>query len=286
MIRRADQPEAEPKTVQYAVVDPDFLSVFDIELAAGRFYSDGIVSDMDQSILVNQTAVELFGLDEPIGRQLMWGDKTKTVVGVVKDYNQLPVNNLNGIIPMVFVAGKKSFSVVAVELADQDDSSVWPGLQRVWEKVLPDVPFEYAFLSDKINDSFGYEQRLRLAFIIFASLAVLIAFLGIVGLASFAAERRTKEIGVRKALGADVPGLVSLLSREFVLLSVISSAVALPPASYLAHVWVQHFPFRTEIGAGLYVASALTALLVAMIGAGFQAVRAARGNPVEALRYE
>jgi putative ABC transport system permease protein len=285
-VRRGDQPEAEPGMVQYVVVDPDFLSVFDIVLAEGRFYSDDIASDVDQSIVINQTAARLFELDAPIGHQLVRGDRTMTVVGVVKDYNQLPVNNPNGIMPMIFMVGKKSFSVVAVELAGHNDPNVLTSLQQAWEKLFPDVSCGYAFLTDKISGSFGYEQRLRTAFIVFASLAVLIAFMGIVGLASFAAERRTKEIGVRKALGADVLSLVGLLSREFLLLSLISAAVSLPPATYIARAWVQQFPFHTDIGPTLYVGSAIMALWVALLGAGYQAFRAARANPVEALRYE
>jgi putative ABC transport system permease protein len=286
MAGRADQPETEPRMVQYVVVDPDFLSVFDIELAEGRFFSEELGSDADQSIVINQTAARLFELDSPLGQQLVRGDQAMTIVGVIRDYNQLPVNNLNGIMPTIFMVGKKSFSMVAVELAGEDDADVMSGLRQAWAQVLPDVPCESTFLSDKIDESFGYEYRLRRAFTIFATLAVLIAFLGIVGLASFAAERRTKEVGVRKALGAGVTGLVSLLSREFVLLSLIAAAVALPTATYFANIWMRHFPFHADIGIALYVGSAGTVLLVALMGAGYQAIRAARGNPVEALRYE
>ena len=286
LVRRADQPEEEPQFVQYVTVDHDFLSTFDIELAAGRFFDEDVVSDKDQSILINQTAVEQFELEEPIGHQFVRSDETLTVVGVVKDYHQLPVNNPNGIMPMLFMLGESSFRAVAVELRPDSGAGVLASLRRAWEKVLPEVPFEYTFLRDEISSSYDYERNLRLVITVFGALAGLIACLGVFGLASLAAERRTKEIGVRKVLGASVSGLVSLLTREYVVLSVVSSVIALPLVGYFVNDWLQRFPFQTELGADLYLVSALTAVLVALIAAGVQALKAARANPVEALRYE
>ena len=159
-------------------------------------------------------------------------------------------------------------------------------VENVWSEFAPDQPFEYSFLEDDLNAMYNSEEELSQIVIYFALLAVLIACLGLFGLASFSAEQRIKEVGVRKVLGASIPQVLYLLTRDFMLLIIIAFVIAAPGAYYLSNWWLQNFAFSVDVSVLTFILSGLMAMLVALLTVGYKTYKAARSNPVKALRFE
>lgn len=278
----------EPVTIDTMVIDEEFVEMFGLEMVAGRDFSPQIESDPKDAFIVNETAVEALGWGSPaeaVGKEVIWGGiKPGRVVGVVKDFHYRPLRF--PIQPLILHVRPLVFHYVFARIDSADVAGALASLEESWRRVLPDRPFEYFFLDAEFARLYRAEEALAKAFGYFAVIALVVACLGLLGLAAYSAQKRTKEIGVRKVLGASSPGLVVLLSREVTALVLIAAVLALPAALLVMNRWLEDFAFRIDLSPAPFVAGALAALLIAWVTVASQAWRAAVKRPVETLRYE
>ena len=284
-------PDGDPtkeRTFRINEVDDSFFETFDIPVLRGRAFSADVASDTSQAIILNETAVRLLGWeDDPIGRQIVlpaYDNLSLTVIGVVKDYHNLTLRE--EIAPMGFLARWKMFYSLTLRIRPENTAQTLSFLETQWKHFVPDAPFEYHFLDEMIDWIYFNEQLTGKMLGVFSLLAIFVACLGLFGLAAFMVQSRTKEIGVRKVLGASTSHLVMLLSREFVLLILLANLIAWPIAYYLMRDWLSGFAYQTDLNVLPFVASAIMALIIAFGTVSMQAIRAARSNPIDALRYE
>jgi len=279
-------------------IDSDFLGTFGIELAAGRNFSpefpadaaDGTDPKSPRGILLNEEAVRRMGWADPIGRQVIEdydnGRTYLTVVGVIKDFHFASLRS--GIRPMNFFFSNRSNRYVSVKIRGEDVRGTVGFVEAAWKRLYPDLPFDSFFLDTVFDQYYRSEQRQRELFGVLSLLAIFIASLGLFGLAAHAAEQRTKEIGVRKVLGASTSGIVRLLSREFTLWILIANLLAWPVAYLFLNRWLRGFAYRIELSnqLGWFVFAGGLSLIIAWLTVGVQAVKAAAANPVQSLRHE
>ena len=284
-----DGDRTKERTIRINEVDDSFFEIFDIPVLRGRVFSADVASDTSQAIILNETAVRLLGWkDDPIGKQIetpaAFNNQTLTVIGVVKDYHSLSLRE--EIAPMGFVARWRLFYSLALRVRPEETAQTLSFLETQWKRFVPDAPFRYMFL-DEIIQRYYFNERLTGKMLgVFSLLAIFVACLGLFGLAAFMVQSRTKEIGVRKVLGASTSHLVMLLSREFLLLILLANLIAWPIAYYLMRDWLSGFAYQTDLNVLPFVASAIMALIIAFGTVSMQAIRAARSNPIDALRDE
>lgn len=256
------------------------------KIKEGRDFSPEFKSD-SIAFIVNETAVKYMGLENPVGEFVKWGDNGSfKIVGVVKDmvtqspYDQVP--------PMLFTLHYGRFlNYVNIKIREGGNTKeALAHAEKVFKKYDPESLFSYSFLDEQYAKNFFNEERMGLLASFFAGLAILISCLGIFGLSAFVAEQRTKEIGVRKVLGASVYSLWQLLSKEFVLMVIVSCCIAIPIGNYYMNAWMERYTYRTEIGWEIFVVSVLGALAITVLTVSFQAIKAALANPVRSLRTE
>jgi len=271
-------------SVSYDLIDEHTVAVLGMKIVAGRMFSSSIVSD-SSSFLINQTAAEAFGWKDPIGKHISMGESYNgPVIGVVEDFHFESLRH--EVKPLILLLSRWSPANMAVRLRPGNTVQAVERVRALWKETVPNVPFEFSFLDADYQKLYQNEERVASVFSTFTALAIVIACLGLFGLASFTAEQRTKEIGIRKVLGATDVGIVSLLTREFAQLVLIATVVAIP-ISYLAmDRWLQSFAYRTEMGWWVFALAGGTAIAIAILTVSYQAIRAALANPVEALRYE
>lgn len=271
-------------------VDHDYLSTLDIEVKEGRDFSREFLSD-SSAILLNEAAVERLGWDEALGMKLStYGGSqenprvdTYTVIGVVKDFHFQSLRNR--IEPLVFELGR-SRGYLSLKIDGQNIPNTVDYLQDKWVEFAPGQPFQYSFLDQRFNDMYENEQKLGKIFSVFAFLAIFIACLGLYGLAAFTAEQRTKEIGVRKVLGASIMSIITLLSKEFLKLVGIAFLIAAPISYYFMNSWLRDFENRTNINLTVFLLAGIVALVIAWVTMSFQSWNAARVNPAKSLKDE
>ncbi len=276
-------------TVPWFHVDYDYIPAMGMQMVAGRNFSRDFATD-SSALIINEAAARYF-FDEanPLGQELSrFGDTpgdfdTHTVVGVVQDFHYSTMRDK--IMPMVIVLGG-NISALSMRVQPDQVPSVLATLEAQWKQFVPDLPFEYSFLDERFNDVYQSEEKLGTIFTIFCSLALFIACLGLFGLASFTAEQRMKEIGIRKVLGASVSSLVLMFSKNFTKLVLIALLLALPLAYFIMDRWLADFAYRVTLGASTFLIGGGIALLIAWLTVGFQSVRAAVANPVDSLRSE
>jgi len=279
-------PVEQMQMMESISIDSDFVPTLKMQIVAGRNFT---VDTFDEKggILINETAARQFGWDNPVGKQiteLSDYHPTKTVVGVIKDFHIRP---LHGIIKPIYIENEpKLFSYFFIKIRAEKISQTISFLERKWKEIVPAYPFDYWFLDEAFEGKYKAETKLNDHFIIFSLIAIVIACLGLFGLASFTAEQRTKEIGIRKSFGASITGLILLLSKEFTKWVFIANIIAWPVAYFAMNHWLKNFAYRINIGLGIFILAALLALVIALLTVGYQAIKAARANPVEALRYE
>ncbi len=271
-------------------VDYDYLKTMGMELAAGRNFSKDYGAD-SSAILITETAARLLGLQNPLGKMLYGtannGVESATVpfqiIGVVKDFHFESLHKKLGPLSMRLNsrAGLLSFKVSEANL-----KTLIPQIESKWKAIAPGMPFSYRFMSNSFDDMYRSEQRASTLAIVFALLAIFIACLGLFGLVTYMAEQRNKEIGIRKVLGASVSNVVTLLSKDFLLLVLLSSVIAFPIAWWAMHTWLKDFEYRINISIWVFIIAILAALLIALITVSFQAIKAAIANPVKSLRSE
>jgi hypothetical protein len=261
----------------------DLVETMDIDLAEGRTFSRKFGND-STSFVINETAARSMGMDEPVGQGLtLWGTEG-TIVGVVKDFH---MNSMyRPIEPVIFRFDPDDADILYVRLAAGQTTEALDGLKGVYAKFNPNFPLDYQFLDEDFEETYRSEVVIGSLANSFAAVALLIACLGLFGLASFTAEQRTKEIGVRKVLGASVASVVTLLSREFLLLVGGAFIIAAPVAYYLMSDWLSEFEYHTELSLGVLAFAGVGALLIAWITVSYQSIKVATANPAVALRSE
>jgi len=289
-------PKIKGKTATISVnaIDPDFFQTYDVEMVEGRNFSWTIGADRDNRFIVNEAALSFFDLDSPLGQSVESvpnGDGQGEIIGVVKDFH---FNSLHAKInPVIFYWLDWPHSKVSVKISfgnrtasTSEMRNTIRHIKKKWGELCPDYPFEYSFLDESYDLQYKSEEKLSEAFIRFALLAVFIACLGLFALAAFTAEQRTKEIGVRKVLGASSSQIVLLLTREYAKWILVANIIAWPVALYAMNTWLKNFAYRTSLGAGIFLLSAMTAMIVALFTVIFQSTKAAFADPIDALRFE
>jgi putative ABC transport system permease protein len=266
--------------------DSSFFDTYSMKLAAGRFFSSKIPTDTTKAVLVNEAAVRTFGWQKPenaIGKRFGKGDDTRYVIGVIKDFN---FESLHKPVEALVIGYALNGRSISLKIDGRHIDEAINHLKKIWQSSVQDVPLTYSFIDQNIEHQYGNEQKMQGIFYAFAGLSLLIACLGLFGLSIFIVERKVKEIGIRKVLGASVPGIVGLLSKDFFKLVIIAALIASPLAYYFMHQWLQDFAYRINIGWWVFVVSGLIALCIALITISFKAIRAAVANPVKSLRTE
>ncbi|MCJ7812832.1 FtsX-like permease family protein, partial [bacterium] len=266
-------------------VDYDYLETVGIQLIAGRSFSEEIPSDIKNAIILNETALKVYGGLELVGQQLNGiGVWNSTLIGVVKDYH---VESLyDDIWPVCFRLNLDYLQQIVVRISADNVAGTIDFLQKEWKKAVPQYPFEYQFADDAVNQIYRVEQNIGKLIAASTLLAIFIACLGILGLSVYLITRRTKEIGLRKILGASITGIVSMLTKDFIKWAVLSNIFAWPIAWYAMNKWLQNFAYHVNLSWWIFVLSGVLTLVVALLTVSYQAIRAATANPVESLRYE
>jgi putative ABC transport system permease protein len=274
-------------------VDHHFIDAYDIKLLAGRNFSEDFGTDKD-AMIVNIAALKILGITKPaeaIGRKVetSWTNE-KTIIGVVNDFHQKSLKTAYD--PIVFVLdnrGDRGYYSVKLNITDasqQNLPEVIGAVNKVWNQAFPGNPFDYFFADAYFDEQYKSDQRFGKAFALFACLAIFVACLGLFGLVAFTTAQKTKEIGVRKVLGASESTIVLLLSRDFMQLVVIANIIAWPVAYWVMKQWLQNYAFRIDISLWLFLLPTVLVLLIASLTLSFQTMKAARTNPVKALKYE
>jgi putative ABC transport system permease protein len=260
-----------------------------MQLAEGRDFSRDIPGDTSTALLVNEAMVERMAWDEPIGKRFELGGPdgplTYQVIGVVKDYHQ---NSLYDVIePLMFFFGKNLHNVF-IKLDTKDLKRSISGIENIWKEVYSDKPFEYVFLDEAFDEQYKADQKRGTLFTIFSGITIFIACLGLLGLASYTTEQRSKEIGIRKVIGASLSQVLVLLMREFVILTIIASILAAPLAYYFMGEWLESFAYRIVLTGelGTFALSMVVGVFITLLTVGFHAYRAATSNPVVSLKEE
>jgi len=269
-------------------VDYDLIKTMGYEVVAGRFFSRDFPADSSR-ILINETAMRQFGWDSFEGKKIMsrfntMEEREVEVIGVLKDFNFETLKST--IRPMIiFLGGEPNFEM-GIRFASGDAQKNLAIVESAWKKYAPDAPFEYSFLDANFDATFKSEQRMGQLFIIFTGLAILIACLGLLGLAAFSAEQRTKEIGIRKVMGASVPNLIFLMTKDFSRLVMVSFIIAAPFAWWALEKFLQRYPYHIDFPWWVLILAGSLALVFAVIIVSTQALRAATANPSQSLRSE
>ncbi|MFH1893775.1 MAG: ABC transporter permease [Candidatus Zixiibacteriota bacterium] len=278
----------EPVNLPTLFVDRDYVRTLGLIITEGRDFSDDDASGVN-GFIINEMAAERFGWDLPIGKRIeaFAGDyllRDNRVIGVVKDYHfRLLRTRLQ---PLVLVVDPDRCDFPIVRIDKHDMQGAIASMRDKWNRLIPGRPFEFNFVDQYIASQYRKEQQFGSLLGYACLLSLGIACLGLLGLASFTSQQRTKEIGIRKVLGASTIKIVRLLTREYVILIAVSNVIAWPIAYYLMKSWVENFPYRNDIGFSTLILSGALALAVALITVSFQAIKAALANPVESLRHE
>ncbi|MGH7453625.1 MAG: ABC transporter permease, partial [bacterium] len=273
-------------TLYHLGVDYDFVPAYSLELKAGRNFSEDFTTD-DKAVLLNELAVKQLGfenIESAVNQKIRRGRDTLTVVGVVANFHQQGLQK--AIDPIIMLLRPDIRGYYSAKIQTADVQGTLAALQKIWEKHFPADPFNFFFLDELFDQQYRADMIFGKVFGAFAFLAVLIACFGLLGLSAYNVVQRTKEIGVRKVLGASVVSIVEMLSKDFVKLVLAANLVAWPIAYFAMNRWLQDFAYRVNIGWWIFALAGGVALLIALLTVSTQAIRAALANPVEALRYE
>jgi putative ABC transport system permease protein len=275
------------KAIYIIGVDSNYITSYGIKIIAGSNFSESPYTDKENTVLLNQTAAQLLGYASPqqsIGQQVNFRGKYRTVIGITDNYNH--VSPKEAVIPIVFTYQPASKGYFSIKLNPVQAGEIVEQMKKIYKSFFPGNPFSWYFLDDAFNQQFQADLQFGKLFAIFTCLAIIVACLGLFALSAFAAEQRTKEIGIRKVLGASVSGIAGLLSKDFMKLVLIASVIAFPIGWWTMHNWLQNYAYRIEIRWEVFIIAGLIALLIALITISFQAIKAAIANPVKSLRTE
>jgi putative ABC transport system permease protein len=285
------RPKTEEETIMTTYADHEFLDLLDLKLAEGRYFSKEIPTDATSAVVINEAAVKKLGITDPIGKRFHKEfRRTKkgefvTIIGVLKDIHFMSLHW--EILPMLIrPLSKAEWNLTSIKIRPEHIRETVELVEKTWNKYSGGQPFQYSFLDSDFDNLYRYEERTAQILAYFSGLAIFIACLGLFGLVSFAAEQRTKEIGIRKVLGASVSRIIYLLSREVMILVVISACIASPAAFFGMKKWLRNFAYRIDLGLAVFVLTALAILAVALLSVSFRTLKAARENPADTLKYE
>lgn len=270
----------------YMDVNYDFFETMGIEVLQGRTFSREFGTETSK-IIFNETGIRVLGIENPIGKTVQYWGKDRQIIGVVKDFNFESL--YHEVKPCFFQLFDVNFNYgdnIWVKIKSGNERESVARIQKLYKEFNPGLDFEYRFLDDDYQALYESENRISVLSWYFAGIAIIISCLGLFGLTLITAEKRTKEIGIRKVLGASVPGIIYMLSKEFLKWVVIANVIAWPVAYYAMNKWLRNFVYKIDISWWIFVLAGLLALVIALLTVSFQAVKAARANPVEALRYE
>lgn len=276
--------------IRWVSADSHFRETLGLEMTDGEFFSGAQFNQESQDIVINQTAADMLGLEQPVGETVIIGnlvnDLQWRVIGVLEDFHMRSLYEEE--MPLFIVNWGKRMGVgyMAVRLAPNRIPETLDQMRDVWKEIAPYNPIQYTFLDEAFDQIYRADRALGQLFGGFASFAIFLACMGLFGLVTFAAQRRTKEIGIRKVVGASVAQIVRLLSKEFLILVIVANVIAWPVAYYAMNKWLQNFAYHINLSWWIFVLSGLMALVIALLTVSYQAIRAATANPVEALRYE
>jgi putative ABC transport system permease protein len=282
--------------IQYNEIDRRFVKTMQIQMLEGRDLSGNNAADSNNSILVNETLVREYGLKDPVGQR--FGVYSQRIAGVMKDFNTESLHTK--VRPVVLslqfdTMARQSRDVsyanepkprISVRLRAGDLAANIELLKKAWATIAPQKEFEYHFLDDKLAAAYAAEQKTATVVRIASGLSIFIACMGLFGLATLTVNRRTKELGVRKVLGAGAFGLVRLLSKDLIVLVAVAAVIAVPVAAWSLHAWLAEFAYRTEMSWWIFAAAGFAAVAIALATISFQTIRAANANPADALRTE
>jgi len=276
----------EQTSLSYTLADYNFVDVLGLEIVKGRNFSRQYSTD-STAYLINETAAKAIGWENPVGKTIDIGSGSPgQVIGVVEDFHFESLHSEIKPLVIPFMRWRPQYIAVRMEAGVANANEYLNSIEEVWEAFVPQQPFDYVFLDQNLQNWYENEIRIARLFRVFALLTLFIACLGLFGLAAYAAERRTKEIGIRKVLGAKAGSIVALLNREFLTLVVIGFLVASPVAWYAMNLWLQDFAYRIEIAPGIFALAGGAAVLIALMTVSWQAIKAALMNPVDSLRSE
>ena len=264
-------------------VDYDYLETMGMHITEGRYFSKDMASD-SAAVIINKTMAEKLGLKNPVGQRIENGWQKFTVIGVLEDFNFEPMKL--SVTSLCLVLGKYNSSIISVKIGGADTKRVISYIASAWKSFSPDQPFRYTFLDESFANMYADVQRTGRIFTSFAVLAIIIACLGLFALSAFMAEQRTKEIGIRKVLGATINSITAMLSKDFLKLIIIAMIIASPIAWWAMVKWLQDFAYRIPVSWKFFAVAGIVALFIALFTVSFQAIKAAVANPVKSLRTE
>ncbi|MCK4990510.1 MAG: FtsX-like permease family protein, partial [Bacteroidales bacterium] len=276
----------ETRGINFAMVDHDFVETLGIQMVEGRDFSRDFIGDTLTGVLVNETLAARLNWEEPIGKRVQLGDGAQImgqVIGVMKDYHQTGMYNE---VESLMLLYRLDNPLLYVKLAGDDAEASLGFIREKWEEIFPGKPFTYAFLEDDFMEQFSNDKNRRTVFTGFTILIIIIACLGLFGLASYTTERRTREIGVRKVFGASIERILRMITWEFLLLILISFALSIPAVWFLMNNWLENYVYRIEIGPLIFLWSILLILLPTVLTVSYQSYKAATANPADSIYQE
>ena len=267
-------------------IDPDYIPLMGIQIVDGRNFSDQIIKDQSESILINEEAAKRFGWKDPVGKTIrnLLNDTNKIIIGVVANFHLRSLHH--DIMPLYIDYNPTSLGYLSVKIKPDDISKTLHFLRKKWAEITLAQTFDHFFLDEAFDRQYRDDEKRGIILSYFSVLAILIACLGLFGLASCTVLKHTKEIGIRKALGASVSNIIFLLLQEFTKLILLANVIAWPIAYFTMNRWLQNYAYRIDIGLSAFVLAGLIVLGIALLTVSYQAIKAARANPVDALRYE
>jgi putative ABC transport system permease protein len=264
-------------------VDPNFLETFGVKITKGRFFSTAYGSD-DQVFVLNEAAVKAMGMKDPVGKWFDYYGKHGPIIGIVKDYHYASLRN--EIEPQFMMILPEVYRYLCLKVTSQDLTGTLRSLEQEWKNHAPNFPFEFHFLDESLEVLYVSEQRAASLILTFSVLAIVISCLGLFGFVASVLETRTKEIGIRKVMGASGTGIILLFSKEFIKWVALANLFAWPAAYFVMRTWLNNYPYRTAISWWIFAAGAGIALGIALLTITGLVIRSATANPVDSLRYE
>jgi putative ABC transport system permease protein len=275
---------AEGLPVRIVSVDEDFIPTLGIRLLEGRNFSADRATDGTQACIINEAAVRQLGLTSPVNQSLSLGREKLPVIGVVRDFHFESFHN--NIAPLIFRMIPDQYRILVLRVSSGDLKSVLPLIEGQWQQFAPGYFFSYSLLEDDLAGLYQKEYDLQSLFLTFSAVAMMIACLGVLGLSAFLTGQRSKEIALRRVVGASMRHIIALIAGDFLLLVGLSTAIASPVAYYFMQRWLQDFAYRVQIDLLSFVWAGLITAALTLITVGSQVIKVARANPVETLRYQ
>ncbi len=270
--------------IGFAAADVDYINTIGMKMASGRFFEEGYATDTSSAIVLNETAMGVMGLKDPVGKWVSWDTTRYKVIGIVKDFHFLPLSEK--ISPLAILDIHSYCNMVFVKVSGDNTDRTIEYMQNVWDKTNPGFPFEYKFLDASYDELYTSVDKLGKIFKYFSFLTIMISCLGLFGLAAFMAEQRTKEIGIRKVMGAGISQILVTLSGSFLKWVIIANVIAWPVAYYAMSRWLEGYAYHAFLAPWIFILAGIISLFIALLTVSFQTLRAASRNPVDALKYE